>query len=142
VNNIISGIGLYLLGVLTGVLTPLAASNASIALELRSKIDEVLYYLGEYEARRPGDTREELFEEMGSDLKQALASVRWYLIFQFLLGLPPKDNVLAAIEKLSEMTRCLRAATPEGRFDLERRAQAPTLGREVKEHLKRRWSPF
>jgi hypothetical protein len=29
--------------------------------------------------------------------------MRWYLIFQFLLGLPPKDHVLAAIEKLSEM---------------------------------------
>jgi hypothetical protein len=67
--------------------------------------------------------------------------VQWYRFFEFWLGLPSKNDVRAAIEKLSEMTRCLRSAMPDGRFDLERRAQAPTLGREVMELLKRRRSP-
>src|SRR5260221_4590223 len=84
---------------------------------------------------------EQFLEKLGSDLKQTFASVRWYRFFEFWLGLPSKNDVRAAIEKLSEMTRCLRSAMPDGRFDLERRAQAPTLGREVKELLKRRRSP-
>jgi hypothetical protein len=50
-NNVISGIGVYLLGVATGlatgVLTPLAATNAALALELRSTIDGILHQLDE-----------------------------------------------------------------------------------------------
>jgi hypothetical protein len=149
-NNVISGIGVYLLGVATGlatgVLTPLAATNAAFALELRSTIDGILHQLDEIldKYKDPYElplVQEQFFEELGSDLKQTFASVRWYRFFEFWLGLPSKNDVRAAIEKLSEMTRCLRSAMPDGRFDLERRAQAPTLGREVKELLKRRRSP-
>ena len=149
-NNVISGIGVYLLGVATGlaigVLTPLAATNAALALELRSTIDGILHQLDEIldkykDPYKLALVQEQFFEELGSDLKQTFASVRWYRFFEFWLGLPSKNDVRAAIEKLSEMTRCLRSAMPDGRFDLERRAQAPTLGREVKELLKRRRSP-
>jgi hypothetical protein len=149
-NNVISGIGVYLLGVATGlatgVLTPLAATNAALALELRSTIDGILHQLDEIldKYKDPYElalVQEQFFEELGSDLKQTFASVRWYRFFEFWLGLPSKNDVRAAIKKLSEMTRCLRSAMPDGRFDLERRAQAPTLGREVKDLLKRRRSP-
>jgi hypothetical protein len=151
VNSIISGIGLYLLGVVTGlmsgVLTPLAAMNASLALELRSTIDGILHQLDEILGKYKDPYKlaliqEQFFEELGSNLKQTLASVRWYRFFEFWLGLPSKTDVRAAVEKLSEMTRCLGVAMHDGRFDFERRAQLPILGREVKELLKRRRSPF
>jgi len=124
----------------------IAATNAALALELRSTIDGILHQLDEIldKYKDPYElalVQEQFFEELGSDLKQTFASVRWYRFFEFWLGLPSKNDVRAAIEKLSEMTRCLRSAMPDGRFDLERRAQAPTLGREVKELLKRRRSP-
>jgi len=108
VNNIISGIGVYLLGVVTGlmggVLTPLAATNASLALELRSTIDGILHQLDEIldKYKDPYElalVQEQFFEELGSDLKQTLASVRWYRFFEFWLGLPSKNDVRAAIEK-------------------------------------------
>jgi hypothetical protein len=85
VDNIISGIGVYLpgfvTGLMSGVLTPLAASNASLALELRSTIDGILHQLDEIldkykDPFKLALVQEQFFEELGSDLKQTLASVR------------------------------------------------------------------
>ena len=82
-NNVISGIGVYLLGVATGlatgVLTPLAATNAALALELRSTIDGILHQLDEIldKYKDPYElalVQEQFFEELGSDLKQTFAS--------------------------------------------------------------------
>src|SRR5260221_14768363 len=134
-NNVVLGCGVYLLGVATGlatgVLPRLAASNAALALELRSTIDGILHQLDEIldKYKDPYElalVQEQFFEELGSDLKHTFASVRWYRFFEFWLGLPSKNDVRAAIEKLSEMTGCLRSAMPDGRFDLESRSQAPT----------------
>jgi hypothetical protein len=126
INIILSYVFAVLTGVLTGsLLVPLLTNNANSAVELRKKIQEVLRRMDQYQKVKPGTLREQLFEELSSDLKQALVPVRWYPIFKFLLGLPSNHDVRAAIEKLSEMTRCLRAIQPDGHhFDLERRAQA------------------
>jgi hypothetical protein len=145
VNNIISGIGFYLLGVLTGALAPLAHSNASIAIELRSKINEVVYDLDailEYEPRDLIRINSGFFGELGSDLERIFASARWYWFFKFWLGFPAKKDIRAAIEKLSEMTRRLLPVESLP-IDLQRRrTEVLGLGREVREHLKRRWSLF
>src|SRR5260221_733885 len=131
-NNVISGLAYHMFGfapgLAAGFLTPLAATNAALALELRSTIDGILHQLDEIldKYKDPYElalVQEQFFEELGSDLKQTFASVRWYRFFEFWLGLPSKNDVRAAIEKLSEMTRCLRSAMPDGPFDPERRAQ-------------------
>jgi len=149
VNNTISGIGLYLLGVstgiLAGILSPLVKSNASIVLDLRSKINEVRYDLDvilEYEPRELIRINSGFFEQLGSDLERIFVSARWYSFFKLWLGFPAKDDMRAAIKKLSEMTQRLLPveSTP---IDLDRRrTEVLGLAREVKEHLKRRWSPF
>src|SRR5258706_4805230 len=127
-NNVISGIGVYLLGVATGlatgVLTPLAATNAALALELRSTIDGILHQLDEIldKYKDPYElaiVQEQFFEELGSDLKQTFSSVRWFRFFEFWLGLPSKNDVLAAIETLPDMTRCHRYVTHTGRLELQ-----------------------
>ena len=60
------------------------------------QLDEILdKYKDPYELAL---VQEQFFEELGSDLKQTFASVRWYRFFEFWLGLPSKNDVRAAIE--------------------------------------------
>ena len=56
-NGVISGIGIYLLGLLTGILMPLAKDNASAALAIRKKIDDTLFDLDEFLKLDPSDLR-------------------------------------------------------------------------------------
>ena len=114
-------------------MTPLAATNASLALELRSTIDGILHQLDEIldKYKDPYElalVQEQFFEELGSDLKQTLASVRWYRFFEFWLRLPSKTDVRAAIEKLSDMTRCLGPPRPMDGSILSAERRLPYLG--------------
>ena len=138
-----SGIVFYVLGLFTGVLTPLATNNVSAALGLRKKIDDVLFDLDGFLKYKPRDLRNiqaDFAVEMATDLRKTLESMRWYLVFQFLLGLPSKKDLRAAIDKLSEITS--RLQPKPGLADFDRMGESLPIGREVKELLRRRWSVF
>jgi hypothetical protein len=79
---------------------------------------------------------------MSSDLKEAVDPVRWYPLCQLSLGLPSKRDIRTAIDKLSEMESCHYAVRPDNRWDTGHQARTPVLAKEVKQILKRRWSPF
>jgi hypothetical protein len=142
-NGVISGIGIYLLGLLTGILMPLAKDNASAALAIRKKIDDTLFDLDEFLKLDPSDLRNipaDFAEKLALELRQDLHSMRWYRFFKFWLGLPPEKDLRAAIEKLSEIT--LRLHPKPGQYDFEYAGEALPIGREVKMLLRRRWSLF
>jgi hypothetical protein len=142
-NGVISGVGIYLLGLLTGILMPLAKDNASAALAIRKKIDDALFDLDEFLKLEPSDLRNipaDFAEKLALELRQDLHSMRWYRFFKFWLGLPPEKDLRAAIEKLSEIT--LRLHPKPGLYDFEYAGEALPIGREVKMLLRRRWSVF
>ena len=142
-NGVLSGIGIYLLGLLTGILMPLAKDHASAALAIRKKIDDALFDLDEFLKLEPSDLRNipaDFAEKLALELRQDLHSMRWHRFFKFWLGLPPEKDLRAAIEKLSEIT--LRLHPKPGLYDFEHAGEALPIGREVKMLLRRRWSVF
>jgi hypothetical protein len=142
-NSAISGIGLYLLGLLTGILMPLAKDNASAALDLRKKIGDALFDLDEFLKLEPRDLRNipaDFAEKLALELRQDLHSMRWYRFFKFWLGLPREKDLRAAIGKLSEIT--LRLQPKPGLCNFEYAGEALPIAKEVKILLRHRWSVF
>jgi hypothetical protein len=146
-NSTVSLAVSYVLGVVTGflgsVLSALARENASAALDLRKKIDEILSTLNDFVELTRQDLRRLNFgfaDGFAIDLRRSLDSLRWHWFFRWWLGLPSKKDLQVAIEKLSEITTLI---TPkQGLYDFDRAEQSIPIGKEVKHLLRHRWSVF
>jgi hypothetical protein len=110
---------------------------------LRKKIADAVFDLDEflkYEPRNLRNVRGDFGKDLALELRQGLHSMWRYRFFKFWLGLPPKKDLRAAVEKLSEITLCLELKP--GLVDFDRMGQALPIGREVRMLLRRRWSVF